>query len=95
MPLVRLAQVAFRAESVLPAALESAGDESILGLDALVRARGALRLVPCPFESLLPESLLLGALLLEIGADPKTDLQRGRSQRRERQRCNSLIDAAT
>src|SRR5271157_1551914 len=77
-PVILFLQTALFPQGLLPAPLQLAGHQAVLGLDGVVLASRALGLDPRPFQPLLPVLVQPLAVALQIGNGLKTQLQLGR-----------------
>ena len=77
-PVILFLQTALFPQGLLPAPLQLAGHQAVLGLDGVVLASRALGLDPRPFQPLLPVLVQPLAFALQIGNGLKTQFQLGR-----------------
>src|SRR3954465_948862 len=81
--MVLLLHQALLLQSVLPASLQGAGHEPVLGLHGLILPLGSSGFLARSFEGLTPLVMKTFSLLLDVLDGPQAEVERGGLQRTE------------
>ena len=92
---ILLSQRALLAQGLFPPPLQLARDQTVLGLDGVVLARGAFGLDASSLQSELPVLVLLSPLALQIGHGRGVQLQRRRLEGSEHLLGDQCLEGAT